>query len=492
MKRFSKLFLLLFVCLFALTIVACKDPDDDEPGKGNGGGETTLDPYWDADGNGIADWTEKEITLTYASWQHNNNEVETIESLMVKEFTKKYPNVKVEMKLVGESSEWDTNMLGLLEIDDLPDVFLVNRLENFLPLGMMADITEMYNHDSDTQYIFDSIKDLGVYKGKRYVIPTYIYPSFWIVNLDLLKQYNVQKPSYDWTWDQMEAIAQQCYDPTQNIWGIYGHSQYYYEYPKVLENKTNPDNGWFGASYDGEKFNFNSNSFLQAMNHLEEAWAVGYVKSGLSDEEIYEMYGKDALTWDPRYNGKVAIWREASWSFKEYLDDITFEFDIYPAPSGVGMGNTDIAGVSALSKNKQAAYQLLKWMSYSEEGIAKRYELYEEYKDELFMSGNNYPYPVADYGIDENGENKIWDNIPYGTTAPGLVSYQFTESLRNAAIQANKEVIGWDSADYQFQTYFSTIVSGENTFAALQKTIQDAADAALKQKREEIDIALGN
>ena len=129
MKRFSKLFLLLFVCLFALTIVACKKPDD-EPGKGNGGGETTLDPYWDADGDGIADWTEKEITLTYASWQHNNNEVETIESLMVKEFTKKYPNVKVEMKLVGESSEWDTNMLGLLEIDDLPDVFLVNRLEN--------------------------------------------------------------------------------------------------------------------------------------------------------------------------------------------------------------------------------------------------------------------------------------------------------------------------------------------------------------------------
>ena len=137
MKRFTKLFLMIFVFMFVFTLVSCKKPD-----KGNEGGGGNLDSYWDADGNGVADWTEEEITLTYASWQHNNNEVETIESLMVKEFTKKYPNVKVEMKLVGESAEWDSNMLGLLEIEDLPDVFLVNRLEYFLPTGMLADITE--------------------------------------------------------------------------------------------------------------------------------------------------------------------------------------------------------------------------------------------------------------------------------------------------------------------------------------------------------------
>lgn len=486
MKKLIKLFLLVVIGVFCLTLASCNDDDNNKKPNNNNGGEP-LDEFWDADQNGIYDWQEKEITLTYASWQYNNPDVETIESLMIKEFTEKYPNIKVEMQIVGEDAEWDSNMIALLETDELPDVFLVKRLENFLPLGMLADITEMYNHDSDTSAIFDSIKNLGVYDNKRYVIPTYIYPSFWVVNLDLLEEYNVQKPTYDWTWEQMEEIAKSCYDPTQNVWGIYGSSAYYYEYPKVVENKTNPNNGWYAMSYDGNKFNFNSTSFLQAMNHLEEAWTEGYVKDSLNDEDIYNLYGKDASTWDPRYNGKVAIWREASWSLKEHLDDMAFEYDIYPAPSGVGMGNTDIAAVSALCENKQAAYQLLKWMSYSEEGIVRRFELYEEYKDELFMSGNNYPYPVADYGIDANGVNKIWDNIPYGSTAKGLVSYQFTEALRNAAIQANKEVIGWDAADEQFQTYYSQVVVGENTFAALQKTIQEMADKALKDKRDEID-----
>lgn len=489
MKRFTKLFLFIFISLIAFTLVSCGDNKKDD-NKGNNNGKEPLDEFWDANQNGVYDWQEEKITLTYASWQYNNAEVETIESLMVKEFTKKYPNITVEMQIVGEDAEWDSNMLSLLEADNLPDVFLVQRLENFLPLGMLADITEMYNHDSDTSAIFDSIKNLGVYNGKRYILPTYIYPTFWVVNLDLLEQYNVTKPSYDWTWDQMEQIAKSCYDPTQNIWGIYGSSTYYNEYPKVVENKTNAKNGWYAMGYDGENFNFMSDSFLQAMNHLEQAWTEGYVKDSLNADDIYELYGQDGTNWDPRYNGKVAIWNEASWSLKEHLDDISFDFDIYPAPSGVGMGNTDVIAVSSLCDHKQAAYQLLKWMSYSEEGIIRRYELYNEYKDELFMSGNNYPYPVADYGIDANGANKIWDNIPYGTTAPGLVTYQFTEALRNAAIKTNKEVIGWDAADTQFQTYFGQVIMGENTFAALQKTISDAAEKALKQKRDEIDNAI--
>ena len=96
MKKFSKLFLMLFIFIFAFTLVSCKGKDKYKENQGQGGnqvGGTALDPYWDADQNGIADWEEKPITLTYASWQHNNNEVETIESLMVKEFTKKYPNI---------------------------------------------------------------------------------------------------------------------------------------------------------------------------------------------------------------------------------------------------------------------------------------------------------------------------------------------------------------------------------------------------------------
>ncbi|HQC31002.1 MAG TPA: hypothetical protein PLP51_04600, partial [Acholeplasmataceae bacterium] len=143
-----------------------------------------------------------------------------------------------------------------------------------------------------------------------------------------------------------------------------------------------------------------------------------------------------------------------------------------------------------LSPHKEAAYQLLKWMSFSEEGVIRRFELYEEYKDELFISGNNYPYPIVDYGIDGKGNNKIWDNIPYGSTAPGLVSPQFMESLRNAATQANKEVIGWDAVDQAVNPYFGRILMGEADFVSQMEAIQADADAALQRKRTEIDNSM--
>ena len=451
---------------------------------------TTQDEYmayWDQDGNGVEDWTEKEITLTYASWMHNTTEDETIESLMIREFTKKYPNIKVEMKIVGESSEWDQKMIELFEAEDLPDVFLVNRLENFLPMGILANITEMYNHDPDTQYIFDSVRDLGLYKDKRYVIPTYLYPQFWVVNKSLLEEKNVDIPTYDWTWDQMENIARTVRDDTRHYIGVYGTAQYFYEYHKVLAGK---DSGLYAYGYDGTSFNFDSPEYMQAMADLELDIMEGHVVNAVSPEQALEWYGNAEI--DPRYAGKVGIWREASWSVKDKLADFEFEYDIYPAPSGVGMGNTDIAAVSATCRNKQAAYQLLKWLSYSEEGILKRYELYDLYSEDLAISGNNYPYPIVDYGYNDDGENLIWEAIPYGKTAAGLVSPEYVEALKYGAIQANKEVIGWDAVDQAVNVYFGQILNGEGvTFAGLVETIQAAADFALKDRRDYVDSMLG-
>lgn len=471
----KKRFLLLLMILCSIFMVASCGEQGSQTG-----GEEPGDSFWDKDGNGTPDWQEEEVTITYASWQYNNPEAVTIESLMVQEFTKKYPNIKVEMQIVGESAEWDENMLGLLETNDLPDVFLVNRMENFIPYDILADLTEMWNHDDDTKYIFDSVRDLGLYENKRYVIPTYMYPQFWVVNKDILEAANVAIPGYDWTWDQMESIAKAVTNDTTHTIGLYGTAQYFYEYAKVIDPESHP----YAYGYDGEKFNFSTDAYLQAMTDLEIGLAEGYVVNSLSEEQCLEYYG-DA-TADPRYIGKVGIWREASWSVKEQIPNFNFDFDIYPAPSGVGMGNTDIAGISSLSEHKEAAYQLLKWMSYSEEGIIRRFELYDEYQDELYISGNNYPYPIVDYGIDGNGVNKIWESIPYGSTAPGLVSPEFTEALRNAATQANKEVIGWDAVDTAVGAYFAQILMGEADFATLRSEIQADADRALAKKRAEI------
>ena len=133
----------------------------------------------------------------------------------------------------------------------------------------------------------------------------------------------------------------------------------------------------------------------------------------------------------------------------------------------------------------------LEYIEDGEDGILARFQIYAESGSELYQQGNNYPYPVADYGMDATGHNKIWENIPYGDTAPGLVTPQYLEALRNGAYVMNKEVCGWDASDYAIQEYFSEIYAGTNTFAALKASIQEGSTTELQRVRDELAAILG-
>ena len=479
-----KHFFTILVCLLLVFVITgCGDKNNNEEG---GHTDPSKATYWDADGNGIEDWQEKECTITFSTWAYTSDEYETIDTIMAQRFMEKYPNIHVQFVIIGEEYDWDANMMGNIESNEIPDVFLIRRLETFLPFKILANITEMYNNDPDTKYIFKSLQSSGLFNGQRYAVPTYIYPEFWVVNKTLLSEKNIPIPTYDWTWEQMERIAKQAADETQHIIGLYGREGYYgeggtgafrNELPKILKMKENRAVGstWAAHGFDGNRFNYDDNAYLEAMNKIQTALDEGWVKNGLSAEQKLEYYNDEAYV--PSTSGKVAVWREPSWSFKDEISKIEFEWDIYPGPSGVTGGNTDIIGISSTSKNKQAAYQFMKWMSFSEDGILARFDIFTDPDLSLHQQGNNYPYPIVDYGMDANGVNKIWENIPYGSTAPGLVTSQYLEALRNGAFVLNKEVCGWDAVDYATAGYFADIYSGAQTYAAVKKSIQDAADS---------------
>ncbi len=441
------------------------------------------DKYWDKDENGVPDWQEEKITLSYATWQYNDDTQVTIDTMMLDAFMTKYPNITVNMQIVGEDYEWDVNMQAQAEVGNLPDVFLVYRLETALPYGLLSDITEFYEHDDSTKYMFDSVKNAGTYKGVRYAVPTFIYPSYWFVNLDILTNNGIQAPSYDWTWDQMESIAQSCYNESEHIVGQYGVSSYWRELPKILSG----NNSWSAFTYDGEKFNFDSPYFEESFTKLTNALTNHAVTAEYGEETLTTYYGDPQYLVD--YNGSAAIWVAPAWEAKGYFETMNFNWDVYPAPGGCTGGNIDIAGISSTCAHKEAAYQLLKWMSFSEEGLVTRFSLYQDFGTILYKSANNYPYPVVDYGINAKGVNAVWDNIPYNN-APGMTSPQMINSLNNAALWGNKEVVGWDKVDTAINTYFADIYYGVDTFANLKETIIELGNKTLIEYRESLDELL--
>ncbi|MFH0993864.1 MAG: extracellular solute-binding protein, partial [bacterium] len=399
-----------------------------------------------------------------------------------------YPNITVEMQIMGSGEEWDANFMAAAESGTLPDVFLINRLANFLPYNILADITEFYANDDDTAYIFPSVEELGTYNGVRYAVPTFIYPQIWIVNLEILEAAGVTIPGYDWTFEQAQAIAQATTNENTHVIGMYGCEFYSRELPKVLKIQaaTNAEelaiaNRWYAASYDGSQFNYDDPVFLSAMTEMTDAIAGGYCTTPLDAATLEDWYLDSAF--QPQYNGKVAMWREASWSAKNHFAEMLFDWDVYPGPNGVMGGNTDIAGIASTSANPAAAYQLLKWMSFSEEGLLTRFQLFADYSEQVTISANNYGYPVVDYGIDGYGVNHVWESIPYGITAPGFASPEFIEAMRNGAFWVNKETVGWDEADAIVYNYIYSVMIGETTYAAIQETMQTEAMQAMQAAR---------
>lgn len=499
----KKIMTLLVVMVFSFVFIGCQGnvtTNNQTTTQGSTGSSSTTEniqpTYWDLDGNGVEDWTEEEITLTYSTWQHTSADIVTIESLMINSFMEKYPNITVEIQMMGSSSEeWDANFIAASEAGTLPDVFLVNRLASFLPYNILGDITEYYENDSDTQYFFDSVDELGIYNEKRYAIPTFVYPRVWVVNLDILEAAGVAAPGYDWTYQQMEAIAAGVTNENYHIIGSYMTDYYTRELPKVLkmEAATTPEEleqakGWYGLGYDGTKFNFDDPAYLSAMNRMADGINAGYIVGELGPEVLDEWYLDPSYT--PTYNGKVGMWCEASWSLKDHFDQMLFNWDVYPGPNGVTGGNTDIAGISSTTQHPKAAYQLLKWMSYSKEGLLTRYQLFENYADQVYISANNYGYPVVDYGINSQGVNEIWEEIPYGLTAPGFVSPEFIESLKNGAFWVNKEVPGWDEGFSVAYPYLYDTRIGETTYAAIKDTLQAEAQLAMNTAIEILNVLI--
>lgn len=463
------------ICLLVL-LVGCKKTTTTT--KPTGPQKQDLNEYWDNDQNGIYDFDEAgEIKLTYSTWQTHEDTIEqTIDYFMINEFMKRHPNVKVEIKYVSEDYDWDATMTQLAEVGDMPDVFLIRRLETFLQYNMLADISEQYNNDPDTEYIFQSLQNSGVYNGGRYAIPSFVYAEWWFVNNDILKTNGIEKPSYNWTWEQMESISSAVYNETTHTVGFSGYIPYWKVLPKVLSK--NPDWASYGFDTKSNSFKFDDPAFESAITMLTEALSTNACTHPYNAETIAEYYGETVSEssllsgYNIGFAGHSAIWTSPSWYAKDHFKNMSFDFDVYPAPGGTIGGNTDIIGLSSTlaGQKKMAAYQLAKWLSYSEEGLIRRFDLYDEFGDVLYVSSDNYPYPVADYLTNAKGENLIWDNLPY-TKCPGMTSPQMISALKNGAFVLNKEVPGWDDVDEAVNPYLYEIANGENTFAAVKETI---------------------
>jgi len=157
------------------------------------------------------------VTLEWWTWDSEEYD-EAVQRLMVKEFERSHPNIKINMTLLptkGFETKMTTALGAGVGGPDVAFFSVSNWFPKALPLDSFIerdnfDIGQYYKGFWDTKTQFD---------GKTIGLPLGVGAQFVMYNKDLFDRAGVAYPTDDWTTDEYLEIARKVADPTRKVWG---------------------------------------------------------------------------------------------------------------------------------------------------------------------------------------------------------------------------------------------------------------------------------
>lgn len=372
---------------------------------------------------------EKKITLKYANWNLNSEENVNIEKLMIKEFEKKNKNIDIVIDESIDPNDWEGSLAAAASAGNLPDVFMMNSIPDYYKNEWLLDITELTNKDEEWSTIVPAVKESVLIKDKAYAIPFAQHMFGYIINKDLFNQENLDVPTYGWSIDQFVTSVKALTNLNKNMIGLGNADNIIEWYPFEKSDQL----GY--VSYDGEKFNYNSKEFIEGVNLAKDFIKNGYVFDQLPEKAKEQFDGEEQL--DVFLAGQLGLYWDTSWGISRVKDGASFDFDFVGVPGGKNVLVSDYVGISATTKEKEAAYEFAKWMSFSKDGFTKRMELADKH-DTVVTS-----LPIS---TDQELVDKYFENVD----APGLVAAY--EKIDNATVDPFKYVPGYIDARWEATT----------------------------------------
>jgi multiple sugar transport system substrate-binding protein len=457
MKKVLSLLLVLSLCISLFT--ACGKSNDSKDA------EETATTTESNDTTGTTDTTETtdattptaepekslppmttdEITLTYVSWEN-----EVLTKYLAEQFMKKYPNIKVEIVTLALDGYNDA-LLNLVSTGQMPDAFwILGECDFALNNSLLGDMTEYWENDPEADNVLTTINEgkFGYYgTDKKWATPVKFFPETIFANKTVFEQLNVEMPRTDWTWEEMVESIKKMTVPEQGIFGFNQYRTMVTWYPVASDDNVWGEFGWNGTKFD-------MTNWADGVNLQAELVNGKYHAPAFDSDEAEAAFG-DRTMW-AAYSGKIAYQFDAWWTFNNlfatqaYLD-LGLVYVPYVVPRAKGttsshmMGTLDFGGISSATEHPREAYELLKFMNWSEEGWLAKIDAYSTLtnadgsklsmdalpitlsdtvwsKVRTFFPGADDPYgrgPYFDYFLDHCKEP-----IPYGgTIIPGFGTF---------------------------------------------------------------------
>lgn len=290
----------------------------------------------------------------------------------VKQFEQEYgKKVQIELKtgvMYNHFSDWFAKQVLMGEETD---VFLIleEDFSTYASIGLFEDLSPYLAGDGNdhNDIYYHKALEAGQYKGTQYSLPISVVPSFLIVNYTLLKKNDISIDLDNWTWEAFYDICKAVTKDTDkdgqyDQFGVYGY-------------------GWDDAFYtndeklfddDGRKMVFNTDNFIETVRHLKDLYKLN---RGINVKEADFDKGKMAFK---TFNlSEYRAYATYPYKIIKYAD---FQWDVIPFPKGPqGQSKSKLytlqMGISSRGKNKQIAYDFIKYMTSNEQLQEKVWEL---------------------------------------------------------------------------------------------------------------------
>ena len=314
-----------------------------------------------------------------------------------------FPNLEIQFDYFSHTTEDNAAeyLATRAAAGKLPDIVWdeAGMLPLYLTQGWLYPLDEFVKDDPDFAYIPENLIEDYTYGGKLYALPNHAHYELMYVNLDLLDELNLDMPELDWTIDDFTDYLKAA--TTAKTSGI----EMLFQIPDLLVSAFDPNTSKYGYNFTTHQLEIEG--YTKAVQYMVglrqipglEAWSL---KSNVSGDttDYFKKFGTNAWTgaFDKGltlFHG-VGTWELAS-AMKRWEGRNWTYWTIPQSEDNPGCMplHVDHCFMTSSCQNPEAAWQVLRYLTYSVEGNLARLSMYDEENEGLYDLNNLLYYPTT-------------------------------------------------------------------------------------------------
>ena len=384
--------------------------------------------------------TSGDVTMAVNSYRSTDYQA------LVDEFNSYYPYINLNIDYYNSADEKSNDYVTAnAAAGTLPDIIYDDTayLHTYVSQGLVYPLNSYLEKDPEYENVFDNIKSNYTYNGVTYAVPHQAFFNVIILNLDVLDALNLDLPDPDWTFDDFETLTKAAttskYSGVEDLWYV----EYY------GSGIMSGDSVLHGYNLETRTYDM-VNSFAKSLTYQRklreipglEAWALRLNINADGSTDYTKKFGNGDtnnhfMAADMGLTAVYSTWH-GTYSYLWVRDNLKFNWKMVPWPQisekpGRMPMHVDHSFIVSSTKNPDAAFEVLRYFSYSEEGNLIRLGMYEGNYDTNFA----YYVPITSnekvaekFGslesVDDYAEY-MYENVPNSFRAD---AYKFVPGLQ--------------------------------------------------------------